>query len=214
MSSCAAPGRVQWVEADLGIWDPGTPFDLVTTHYAHPAMPQLAFYDRIAGWVAPGGTLLIVGHRHASATARREDGDQHGHGHGQQHGHAHDPPDGASVTATGITGSLDTARWEIVTAEETTRTLTDSAGRDVGLADVIVAGHPTPDAPGLIPDPPEGGSDRRPAPLAAGSGGRWTQPARGGPAVYPDPSSRRAPRRCAARAPERGRTGERARPRS
>ncbi|MEK8108388.1 hypothetical protein NKG94_32145 [Micromonospora sp. M12] len=27
-------------------------------------MPQLAFYDRISGWVAPGGTLLIVGHLH------------------------------------------------------------------------------------------------------------------------------------------------------
>ena len=47
-------GRVQWVEADLSTWEPGARYDLVTTHYAHPAMPQLEFYDRIASWVAPG----------------------------------------------------------------------------------------------------------------------------------------------------------------
>jgi 2-polyprenyl-3-methyl-5-hydroxy-6-metoxy-1,4-benzoquinol methylase len=43
--------RVQWVEADLTVWHPGERFDLVTTHYAHPAMSQLAFYERIPpGW--------------------------------------------------------------------------------------------------------------------------------------------------------------------
>ena len=36
----------------------------ITTHYAHPDIPQLAFYERIAAWVGPGGTLLIVGHLH------------------------------------------------------------------------------------------------------------------------------------------------------
>src|SRR5688500_4451143 len=56
---------IRWVEADLSVWNPGTQFDLVTSHYAHPAMPQLEFYDRIATWVNPGGTLLLVGHLHA-----------------------------------------------------------------------------------------------------------------------------------------------------
>ena len=51
--------RVQWVRADLSVWEPESTYDLVTTHYAHPAMPQLDFYDRIASWVTPGGTLLI-----------------------------------------------------------------------------------------------------------------------------------------------------------
>lgn len=60
--------RVRWIQADLSSWAPETQYDLVTTHYAHPAMPQLDFYGRIADWVAPGGTLLIVGHLH------------HGHG--------------------------------------------------------------------------------------------------------------------------------------
>ena len=34
------PQDVQWVRADLTAWEPGTQFDLVTTHYAHPSIPQ------------------------------------------------------------------------------------------------------------------------------------------------------------------------------
>lgn len=75
--SQAGANTVAWVRADLTTWTPGTRFDLVTTHYAHPAMPQLAFYERISEWVAPGGTLLVVGHAHghhvAEASARAAD---------------------------------------------------------------------------------------------------------------------------------------------
>jgi SAM-dependent methyltransferase len=110
---------LQWLKADLTVWDPGTQFDLVTTHYAHPSMPQLAFYDRLSGWVAPGGTLLIVGHLHTV-------------GHGQE------PPAEASVTLTDITAGLDTSKWEIVTTEEHVRTLTAPGGRVVPLHDVVV----------------------------------------------------------------------------
>ena len=73
------PERVHWVEADLGVWEPGRQFDLVTTHYAHPAMPQLDFYQRISNWVAPGGTLLIVGHLHSSDTPDHHAPDQRTH---------------------------------------------------------------------------------------------------------------------------------------
>ena len=102
---------LQWVRADLTVWDPAAQFDLVTTHYAHPSMPQLAFYDRLSGWVAPGGTLLVVGHLHTA-------GHLHSAGHGQE------PPAEASVTPGDITARLDPARWKIVTAEEHVRTLT------------------------------------------------------------------------------------------
>lgn len=61
--------RVRWVQADLSVWEPETQMDLVATHYAHPAMPQLDFYERIASWVAPGGTLFIVGHLHHHRSA-------------------------------------------------------------------------------------------------------------------------------------------------
>jgi hypothetical protein len=92
------------------------------THYAHPAMPQLEFYDRIAGWVAPGGTLLIVGHLHTPGSP----------------GHGHHPPAEASVTSAAITARMDGMEWEIVTAEERLRTLTGHGGRAVPLQDVVV----------------------------------------------------------------------------
>ncbi|TDC98409.1 class I SAM-dependent methyltransferase [Actinomadura sp. 7K507] len=122
--------RLHWVEADLGVWHPGTHFDLVTTHYAHPAMPQLEFYDRIAGWVAPGGTLLIVGHLHDHGAPGG--GAEHGHGSG------HHPPAEASATAAAITARLDETAWKVVTAEEGHRTLTGHGGREALLHDVVV----------------------------------------------------------------------------
>jgi hypothetical protein len=122
---------VRWVEADLRVWEPAKQFDLVTTHYAHPAMPQLAFYERISGWVALGGTLLIVGHLHTSATPRHEDSQE-------RDGHGHIPHEVMPVTAASITVGLDATQWDIVTADEPVRTLTDRVGRTMQLADVVV----------------------------------------------------------------------------
>ncbi|TYB47508.1 class I SAM-dependent methyltransferase [Nonomuraea sp. PA05] len=132
------PGRVRWVEADLTTWRPDEPFDLVMTHYAHPAMPQLDFYERIAGWVAPGGTLLIVGHSGSAGHGHHPPAGSAGHGHhppAGSAGHGHHPPPEASVTPAAITGRLPGARWEIVTAEERHRT---PAGRTEPLHDVVV----------------------------------------------------------------------------
>lgn len=120
----AAAGQVRWVEADLTVWAPDTRFDLVTTNYAHPAMPQLAFYQRIAAWVAPGGTLLIVGHLHGDHSAGPD-----------STGHGHHPPAHASVTAAAITAVLPGQTWEIVTAEEHSRLV---AGRPEPLRDAVV----------------------------------------------------------------------------
>lgn len=108
-------GQVEWLSADLSTWEPGATYDLVTTHYAHPAMPQLEFYDRLAAWVAPGGTLLIVGHLHG-----------------------HDSPDEASATAANITARLDSPAWEVVTAEESQRTAGGPGGHATVLHDVVV----------------------------------------------------------------------------
>jgi 2-polyprenyl-3-methyl-5-hydroxy-6-metoxy-1,4-benzoquinol methylase len=118
--------QVRWIEADLTVWNPdNAQFDLVTTHYAHPAMAQLAFYDRVSTWVAPGGTLLIVGHLHTHESTEHEHHGQH-------------PPAEASVTVADISADLDDTRWEIVTAEEHLRTLTGPAGQAVDLRDVVV----------------------------------------------------------------------------
>jgi SAM-dependent methyltransferase len=121
-------GGLRWVEADLTTWEPGRRFDLVTTHYAHPEIPQLAFYDRISRWVASGGTLLLVGHLHT------DDAGDHGHGHD----HAEHPPAEASATLADIIAGLDARRWEIVTADEHSRSLTAGGRRAVPLRDVVV----------------------------------------------------------------------------
>lgn len=140
-ASNEAHQRVNWIAADLSVWEPDQQFDLVTTHYAHLAMPQLKFYDRIAAWVAPGGTLLIVGHLHSAGAS------DHGHGHGH-HGHSykdhpdqkrvHQPPDSASVITSDITARLDPAEWTIVTADERQRSFPGPGEFQITLNDVIV----------------------------------------------------------------------------
>jgi SAM-dependent methyltransferase len=119
--------RVRWVHADLTAWEPSSAYDLVTTHYTHPAMPQLDFYDRIAAWVAPGGTLLVIGHM-----------DHGDHGHRDGDGQGGQPPSAASVTAADITARLDPAAWTVVTAEESHRTVTGPGGRPATLHDTVV----------------------------------------------------------------------------
>ncbi|WP_377324132.1 SAM-dependent methyltransferase [Pimelobacter simplex] len=113
-------GKVHWVRADLAAWEPDLRYDLVTTHYAHPAMPQLEFYRRISSWVAPGGTLLVVGHAH-------------GHHHEDDQ-----PPAEASATAAAITALLDPDVWKVETAVELDRTTRGPRGRTASLHDVIV----------------------------------------------------------------------------
>jgi SAM-dependent methyltransferase len=120
--------RVRFVEADLSGWEPQSRFDLVTTHYAHPATSQVAFYERISRWVAPGGTLLVVGHLRTPNTPP-------GHGHGHDDGQ---PPDEATVSAASVTAVLDPELWEIVTATEQTRTVARPHGAATELHDVVV----------------------------------------------------------------------------
>jgi len=133
---------VHWVEADLTVWEPDNRFDLVTTHYAHPSIPQLAFYQRISQWVVPGGTLLVVGHLHSQGAPGQhpEPGAGHGHEHHQhgqpdQDGH---PPQEASVTVASVTETLDELQWKVVTAEEHVRDAPGRAGEAAQLRDVVV----------------------------------------------------------------------------
>jgi hypothetical protein len=56
-------GRIEWVEGDLGSWAPPEQvYDLVVSLYVHVegSVPDLV--RRLAGGVAPGGTLFLVGH--------------------------------------------------------------------------------------------------------------------------------------------------------
>ncbi|MFZ4896444.1 SAM-dependent methyltransferase [Plantibacter sp. Mn2098] len=106
--------RIEWVEADLGRWVPERQWGLVVTSYAHGDTGQLAFYRRISSWVAPGGTLLIVGHSHGP-----------------------DHPDDAATTLTEITRLFTDPDWRIESSYANARTLHAGSG-PVQLRDVVV----------------------------------------------------------------------------
>ncbi|MFZ2530193.1 MAG: class I SAM-dependent methyltransferase [Rhodococcus sp. (in: high G+C Gram-positive bacteria)] len=120
--------RIDWVRADLTTWNsPRSDYDLVTSHYVHAPGPREDLLRRLADAVAPGGTLLVVGHDCVTV----------GHDHA---GHAH-PGDRSApesrVTADDLAASLKPGRWDIVVAESRTRTATGH-GRDEVLHDTVL----------------------------------------------------------------------------
>jgi SAM-dependent methyltransferase len=94
----SSPGaeHVEWVEADLSSWapQPGA-YDLVVCLYVHAAGTIEELVQRMAGGVAPGGTLFLVGHREAA---------------GQR-----------QVTVDAVRRALDPVRWELDVAEDRPR---------------------------------------------------------------------------------------------
>jgi SAM-dependent methyltransferase len=106
-------GRIDWVQADLSTWAPATgTFDLVVCLYVHITGTVEAFVRRMAAGVAPGGALLLVGHRPV------------------------DPATGEPTAAAGqvqvsaeeAAAALDPAAWELLVAEERPR---EAAGTGV-----------------------------------------------------------------------------------
>jgi 2-polyprenyl-3-methyl-5-hydroxy-6-metoxy-1,4-benzoquinol methylase len=59
-----AAARIEWIHADLREQPPAEgAYDLVSAQFMHlPGDERRALYERLAAAVAPGGTLLIVGH--------------------------------------------------------------------------------------------------------------------------------------------------------
>ena len=107
-------GRIEWVEGDLGSWAPAPRrFDLVSCLYVHVAGSVVEMVGRLGGGVAPGGTLLMVGHRPT------------------------DPATGAATPAAGqvqvsvgeAVQALDPHDWQLVVAEERPRRA-DGSGVD------------------------------------------------------------------------------------
>ncbi|GAA1115315.1 class I SAM-dependent methyltransferase [Nocardiopsis composta] len=117
-------GRIDWVQADLTRWDPGEDrFDLVCTHYVHPAGAgeRDALFRRLAAAVAPGGTLVVVGHH---PTDR----------HSAEHTRAPD----VHVTAEEIAAGLDPRTWDVAVAESRTRSLTGPGGAEITFSDTVL----------------------------------------------------------------------------
>jgi SAM-dependent methyltransferase len=117
-----APGvaaRITWQVADLTTWVPPQAYALVVSQYVHPDVSLGEFVRRLAAAVAPGGTLLVVGHDHADA-----------------HSSAHAPRD-ASMGITAVTAALDAQEWQVEVAETCRREVQHGAST-VTLEDNVV----------------------------------------------------------------------------
>ena len=100
--------RIDWVEGDLATWTPQPAhFELVACLYVHVAGSVEEMVRRMAAGVAPGGTLLLVGHRPV------------------------DPATGAATAAAGqvqvsvdaALAALDPGRWDLLVAEDRPRAM-------------------------------------------------------------------------------------------
>jgi SAM-dependent methyltransferase len=115
--------RVEWRRADLRSWDPGTEgFDLVAAHYLQlPGALRADVFGRLAAAVAPGGTLLIVGHHPSDlqTTVPRP------------------PMPELFYTGDDIAVLLDIDGWKIVTNDAPGRAITDPDGNPVTIHDTV-----------------------------------------------------------------------------
>lgn len=113
--------RVSWVRADLRTWTPPGSYDLVSVQFLHPAPEaRAAVLGRLAGAVAPGGTLLVVGHDVTDL-----DGGRH--------------VSGTYPGAAELAAELDPAGWEIAAADRRQRPATGhEAEHGTVLSDAVL----------------------------------------------------------------------------
>ncbi|WP_033337479.1 FAD-dependent oxidoreductase [Catenuloplanes japonicus] len=116
---------VTWEQGDLTSWapEPGA-YDLISRHFVHMyGAAGEDLYRRLAGGVAPGGTLLIVNHSYtdvASSTIPRPDLPE------------------MFMTAPEIAAALKPDEWDIQVAEERARPATGPDGAETSVHDVVV----------------------------------------------------------------------------
>jgi SAM-dependent methyltransferase len=116
--------RITWLHADLTRWEPApASYDLVSAQFMHlPPEQRDQVYRRLAESVAPGGTLLVVGHHHSDLqTTVPRCG-------------AHD----LFFTSGEIAAMLDPEEWDIVISEARERQTVDPDGQQVTIRDAIL----------------------------------------------------------------------------
>jgi len=114
--------RIDWLHEDLTAWVPTeSSYDLVSTQYMHLPKNLREALLALAAAVAPGGSLLIVGH-HPSVlqTIPRPL-----------------PPD-LFFTASDVAALLDPREWDIVVSAARERGATAPDGRTVTLHDAVL----------------------------------------------------------------------------
>lgn len=115
---------IEWVPADLTAWVPQPrAFDLVTAQYVHlPAGSYKPLLRRLADAVAPGGTLIIVGHHPSDLQTTME------------RGHAPE----LYLTAEEAAAALEPGDWNIQVAEARPHRAMDRRGRDVEILEAVL----------------------------------------------------------------------------
>ncbi|MFD9124108.1 methyltransferase domain-containing protein [Kitasatospora sp. NPDC059571] len=119
--------RIEWTHADLRDQPPAAgSYDLVTAQFMHlPGPARRDLFAGLAAAVAPGGTLLIVGHHPSDLRT------------------AAGPrlfPD-MLFTAQEVADALDPGTWEVLVAETRERTGADRDGNTVTVRDAVVVAH-------------------------------------------------------------------------
>lgn len=118
-------GRIDWLQKDLLTWEGPEPasYDLVSAQFMHlPKEPRDALFARLAAAVAPGGTLLVVGHHPDDLRATM---------------HRPQIPD-MYFTAEEVAGSLDPGQWDILVADARPRPARGSEGQEVTIHDAVL----------------------------------------------------------------------------
>jgi SAM-dependent methyltransferase len=122
-SDPATADRIEWRHADLTSWQPGSArFDLVSVHYLQlPPEIRAEVFRRLAAAVAPGGTLLIVGHHPSDlqTTVPRP------------------PMRELFYTGDDITPLLDADDWDVVSNDAPARVVTDPDGNPATVHDTV-----------------------------------------------------------------------------
>ncbi|GAA1252053.1 class I SAM-dependent methyltransferase [Pseudonocardia aurantiaca] len=116
-------GRIDWQCADLTTWAPDRAYDLVNAQFMHfPRALREPLFARLADAVSPAGTLLIVGH----------------HPSDMQTTMPRPPEPDLFFTAEEAANSLDTQRWDVITAASRPRMARDPEGREVTIHDAVL----------------------------------------------------------------------------
>jgi SAM-dependent methyltransferase len=117
-------GALVTLEADVQTWVPqARSYDLVLVVYLHlPSNQRSPIMAAAAHAVAPGGTLLVVGHDLENLTS--------GHGGPQDPEVLYRPDD--------IVGDIEPAALVVVRADTVTRSLTDPQGQPARALDALV----------------------------------------------------------------------------
>ena len=116
--------RITWTHADLRESPPAEgAYDLVSSQFMHlPGEARRKLFARLAAAVAPGGTLLIVGHHPSDLRTTV---------------HRMHFPD-MMFTAEEVAAALDPTAWEVLAAEARPRQTTDPDGHEVTIHDAVL----------------------------------------------------------------------------